>query len=166
MKCLITAALAAFTISCSPKTIYIVRHAEKAVQEKGMSSDVPLSNKGQQRAERLKELLLQKNIGFIFSTQTIRTSTTAKPLSDALGIQVEFYNHRDTMDRFAARVETSGKKNVLIVGHSNTVDDLVNKFSQTNTYNDLPDSVYNRLYELKKKGKHKPYTVKQIIFEP
>ena len=47
--------------SCS-NTIYVVRHAEKAIAEPNMSSDVPLSEKGKERAEGLKELLKTKKI--------------------------------------------------------------------------------------------------------
>ncbi len=164
MNYFLTTIIIFFLVACSSKTIYVVRHAEKAPQAQGMSSDVPLSEQGKLRAEKLKNELFQKNVGFIFSTQTIRTTTTAKPLSDAIGVPVEFYNHRDTLDKFVTRVNATGKKSVLIVGHSNTVDDLVNKFSNTNTLTDLPDSVYNRLFILKKKKGS--YVLTQRIYEP
>ncbi|HEX4956658.1 MAG TPA: phosphoglycerate mutase family protein [Lacibacter sp.] len=165
MKYFLTTIIILSMFGCSSKTIYIVRHAEKATQGPNMTSDVPLSEQGTQRAEKLKMELQQKNIGFIFSTQTIRTTTTAKPLSDAIGVPVQFYNHRDTLDKFIARVNESGKMNVLIVGHSNTVDDLVNKFIGDNTLTDLPDSVYNRLFIVKRKGKN-GYSLVQKTFEP
>jgi broad specificity phosphatase PhoE len=165
MKYFLTSIIITCMAACSSKTIYVVRHAEKAAQGSNMTSDVPLSEQGKQRAEKLKEELLQKNVGFIFSTQTIRTTTTAQPLSDAIGVPVQFYNHRDTLDKFVARINATGKKSVLIVGHSNTVDDVVNKFIGTNTLTDLPDSVYNRLFIVKKKGKS-GYVLTQKIFEP
>jgi broad specificity phosphatase PhoE len=164
MKYILTTIITAGLLACNPKTIYVVRHAEKAVQGPNMTSDVPLSEKGMQRAGKLKEMLQQKNVGFIFSTQTIRTTTTAKPLSDATGVPVQFYNHRDTLDKFVARVNATSKKSVLIVGHSNTVDDVVNKFTGTNTLSDLPDSVYNKLFILKKKKGS--YKLIQQTFEP
>jgi phosphohistidine phosphatase SixA len=164
MKYFLTTIITAILFACNPKTIYVVRHAEKAPQGPNMSSDVPLSEKGTQRAEKLKQMLQTKNVGFIFSTQTIRTTTTAKPLSDAISVPVQIYNHRDTLDRFVARVNTAGKRSVLIVGHSNTVDDVVNKFTGTNTLSDLPDSVYNKLFILKKKKSG--YVLTQKIFEP
>ena len=46
-----------------------------------------------------------------------------------------------------------GKSNTLIVGHSNTVDDLVNKLTGENRLQDLPDHVYDRLFILTRKGK-------------
>lgn len=144
--------------SCSRTTYYIVRHAEKATAAPNMSTDVPLTEAGTQRAEKLKELLKDKNIGFIFSTQTIRTTSTAKPLSEALQIPVQIYNHRDTMDKFIARIKSIEKKNVLVVGHSNTVDDLVNKLMNTQLLTDLPETEYNNFYIVTRKGKK--YTFK------
>lgn len=142
-----------FLCSCSRTTFYIVRHAEKATAAPNMSSDVELTEEGKQRAQRLKEMLQDKNIGSIFSTQTIRTTSTAKPLSEATGVPVVIYNHRDTMDKFIARVKAIDKKNVLIVGHSNTVDDLVNKIMNQQLLTDLPETAYDNLFVVKRKGK-------------
>jgi len=41
-----------FVLSSCSHSYYIVRHAEKATQEANMSSDVPLTEKGRQRAGR------------------------------------------------------------------------------------------------------------------
>jgi broad specificity phosphatase PhoE len=150
--------------SCTKTTYYIVRHAEKATASPGMSSDVPLSEAGAQRAEKLKEILKNKNIGHIFSTQTIRTTTTAKPLSEATGVPVQIYNSRDTNNAFILQLQSIDKKNVLVVGHSNTVDDLVNKLTGKQLVNDLPDSVYNRLFVVKKAGKRYKFSLN--TYEP
>ena len=46
------------------------------------------------------------------------------------------------------------KKNTLIVGHSNTVDEVVNGLTGTNSVpGDLQDSEYNNLFVIKVKGK-------------
>jgi broad specificity phosphatase PhoE len=146
--------------ACSKTTYYIVRHAEKATASPGMSSDVPLSEAGVQRAEKLKELLKDKNIGSIFSTQTIRTTSTAKPLSEAINISIEIYNPRDTSWAFINRLKAIQKKNVLVVGHSNTVDDIVNGLAGKQLLKDLPDSSYNNLFVVTKKGKRYQFTRK------
>lgn len=150
--------------SCSRNTFYIVRHAEKAPAVAGMSSDVPLSAKGNDRANQLRDLLQDKNIGFIFSTQTIRTTSTVKPLSEAINIPIEIYNPRDTSSTFINQLKAIQKKNVLVVGHSNTVDDIVNKLTGKQLLNDLPDSSYNNLFIVKKTGKKYKFTTK--TFEP
>jgi broad specificity phosphatase PhoE len=58
--------------SCS-HTYYIVRHGEKELPAAGMSNDVPLSEKGKQRAEALKEILKDKNIKAVYSTKTLQS---------------------------------------------------------------------------------------------
>lgn len=142
-----------FFASCSKTIYYIVRHAEKATAAPNMSSDVPLTETGKERANKLKDLLIIKNIGYIFSTQTIRTTTTAKPLSEAISIPIRFYNHRDTLDKFITSVKSIKKKNVLIVGHSNTVDDLVNKLTGQSLLTDLAETEYDNLFIVKRSNK-------------
>lgn len=139
--------------SCNKTTYYIVRHAEKATAAANMSSDVPLTAAGEQRAINLKNLLQNKNIGYIFSTSTIRTTSTANPLSTATGVPVQLYNHRDTLDQFIQRMKSINKKNVLIVGHSNTVDDLVNKLMNQSLLKDLQETEYDNLFIINRKGK-------------
>ena len=147
-------------ISCSPTTYYIVRHAEKEVQAANMSSDVPLSAAGSERAIALKTLLHHKKIQHIYSTNTIRTKTTAQPLSEVIGINIQTYDPRDIS--FITRVKALPKGNVLIVGHSNTVDDLVNGFYQQSGLKDLPDSQYGDLFILKKKKKSYDFSVSRF----
>lgn len=153
-----------FITSCSKTTYYIVRHAEKATAAPNMSSDVPLTDAGKARANKLRNMLQDKNVGFIFSTQTIRTTSTAKPLSEAIAVPISIYNPRDTSSAFINQLKTIEKKNVLVVGHSNTVDHIVNKLTGKQILGDLPDSVYNNLFIVKKTGKLFKFTRK--VFEP
>jgi len=140
-------------VSCNRNTFYIVRHAEKATAEKNMSSDVPLTEAGQQRAIALKNLLAKKKIHYIFSTQTIRTTSTAKPFAELTGITIQPYSPKDTVDQFISRLKAIRKGSVLVVGHSNTVDDLVNKLMGQNLLTDLPDTEFDNLFIVKRKGK-------------
>ncbi|HEX2606468.1 MAG TPA: phosphoglycerate mutase family protein, partial [Flavisolibacter sp.] len=102
-------------ISCKTTTIYVVRHAEKE-SASAMSGDVPLSAAGQQRAEALKDMLINKNISGIYTTNYIRTRNTAKPLADALGLTMITYNPGDTS--FTSKIRDHLIGNLLIVGHS------------------------------------------------
>ncbi len=143
--------------SCST-TYYIVRHAEKEIpavtNAMSTSGDPELSVAGKQRAIVLKEMLKNKNIRTVFSTNTIRTTSTAKPLSDLRGINIELYNHKDTLVKFVNRLNKIKKGNVLIVGHSNTVDDVVNKLcGSVKIPKDLLEAQYDNMYIAKKKGK-------------
>ncbi len=141
-------------ISCS-NTYYIVRHAEKASAGTNggmMSNDPPLSEKGAERAQALREVLKDKKIGYIFSTNTVRTKTTAEPTREFFNLSIQTYSPMPK-DSFIQQLK-SLKKNVLIVGHSNTIDDVVNKLSGTKHIpGDLNESIYDNLYILRKKGR-------------
>jgi 2,3-bisphosphoglycerate-dependent phosphoglycerate mutase len=137
--------------SCATTNYYVVRHAEKEASSSDMmSTDVPLSPSGKERAEALKKLLQNNNIKRIFSTNYIRTTSTAKPLSDAIGVQIEYYKPDDFL--FIGQLKDIKKQNVLIVGHSNTVDDIVNGITGKIHLQDLPDTQYGDLFIIKKKG--------------
>jgi len=140
-------------ISCS-RTVYVVRHAEKITSSdssgKMMANDPPLSEAGKVRALVLKDELTNKHIRHIYSTNTIRTRSTAEPLSQAIKINVELYNNFDSL----INTIRSAKGNVLVVGHSNTVDDIVNKLcGQVKIASDLNDGEYDNLFVVKIKGK-------------
>jgi len=141
-----------FLISCSRVTYYVVRHAEKETQNANMTSDVPLSEKGQERAIALRNILQNKKIGYIFSTNTIRTRTTATLAAEYFDLPAQLYDPIPK-DSFINRLK-SLDKNVLIVGHSNTVDDIVNKLCGENILQDLQDSEYDNLFIVTKRGNH------------
>ena len=136
-------------VSCKPTSYYIVRHAEKASET--MASDVPLSDAGKRRAEALREVLKNEKISQIYSTNYLRTKGTVQPLSDATGTGITVYDSRDTS--FVNRLKKEGKGGILIVGHSNTVDDLVNGFMGQDLLTDLADNRYGDLFVIRKKGK-------------
>jgi phosphohistidine phosphatase SixA len=97
-----------------------------------------------------------KNIKNIFSTNTLRTISTAKPLKELfLNMPVQIYSSKpDSMDAFIQQLKSIRKGNVLIVGHSNTVDDIANKLSgKTVVPGDLKDNEYDNLFIIKRKGK-------------
>jgi 2,3-bisphosphoglycerate-dependent phosphoglycerate mutase len=140
-------------MSCS-RTVYVVRHAEKIASSdnasKMMDNDPPLSDAGKVRALVLKNELAGKHITHIYSTNTIRTRSTAEPLSQAIKINVELYNNIDSL----VTTIRSAKGNVLVVGHSNTVDDIVNELcGQTKIANDLKDGEYDNLFVMKINGR-------------
>ena len=150
---IVIAAFAVFFTSCS-RTVYVVRHAEKALMKDSLpkmsATDPPLSEAGQVRAIVLKDQLSNKHIKYIYSTNTIRTFYTADPLSKAKNIKIQAYGNIDSLVSLIRSV----KGNVLVVGHSNTIDDIVNKLcGQTKIPGDLKDSEYDNLFIVKFKGK-------------
>ena len=108
-----------FLVSCT-SNYYFVRHAERA----NNTADTPLSLEGQQRALALRDSLKDKGIDHIFATIYLRTQQTAIPLSEEIGIPLTIY-HPDATQQFVNRLKKIRKKDVLVVGHSNTVPEMV-----------------------------------------
>ena len=137
--------------SCKSTSYFVVRHAEKEATAT-MVSDVPLSAQGKERAEALKDLLISEHIRSIYSTDFLRTRSTAQPLAQTLKLGIQSYEPGDSGFIKALR---SKKENVLIVGHSNTVDNIVNNLMGAIVIpGDLADSQYGDLFVIKRKGKH------------
>jgi phosphohistidine phosphatase SixA len=134
--------------SCT-KTFYIVRHAEKAAATGSMNSNnPPLTPEGEERARVLRDSLLPRNIEAIYSTNTIRTMSTARPLSEALNLEVRLYR-TDSITILAKKL-IKRKRNTLWVGHSNTVDDIVAALMKgTRYFDDLPDAAFDRLFRVR-----------------
>lgn len=97
---------------------FVTRHYHKAD-----GSDPGLSAQGQACAQRLAERLAGEQIRAIYVSPTRRARETAAPLAARLGVTPSEYDPRDTPALVARlRAERGG---ALIVGHSNTVPDIV-----------------------------------------
>ncbi len=126
---LATASLAA------AQTVLIVRHAERAdaartepgsgaePRQEMMASDPELSTAGRARAEALASILKDAGVTEIFATEYKRTQQTAAPLAKQLAVAVQTVPANDTA-ALVGRLK-SAKGNVLVVGHSNTVPDII-----------------------------------------
>jgi phosphohistidine phosphatase SixA len=150
--------------SCS-RTIYVVRHAEKTLPNdttvKMMANDPPLSEAGKVRSFVLRDELKNDHIRHIYSTNTLRTKATAEPLSKSIGVPIETYNSRDSLDQLIVTLKNE-KGSALVVGHSNTVDDIVNKLTgKTTIPSDLKEYEYDDLFVLRFKGKKVYYSMKK-----
>ncbi len=99
--------------------IYITRHYDTPAGER----DPDLLPQGKARAEKLAAWFYGRTLKAIYVTDFKRTRQTAAPLAATLGVDVETYDPRDT-PAIIARAKLAGGP-VLIVGHSNTVPDLV-----------------------------------------
>jgi broad specificity phosphatase PhoE len=134
--------------SCkSTNNIYLVRHAEKSTEP---ANDPHLTKEGKQRAETLKDLLKNKNINAIFSTQTNRTIQTTTPLGRLISIPIQHYGN-DSLPGFLQSV-ISSKKNVLIVGHSNTLIPMIGSLNLPYAIKNIADNDYDNLFIIKVKG--------------
>jgi broad specificity phosphatase PhoE len=127
-------------------TIVVVRHAEKSTDH---PTDPSLSALGQERAQALSEALKDAGVSAIYATQYKRTRQTAEPLAQHLGISImeRTVSSSPTYAADLARMvltESAGKT-VLIVGHSNTVPQIVQAFSGTSVPA-IQDREYDHLF--------------------
>jgi broad specificity phosphatase PhoE len=106
-------------------TIFLVRHAERADTLPGAkpSTDPSLSDAGRARAASLATVLKDADIRAIFVTEFKRTQETAAPLSQALQIRPITAGSKDASALVQRLKKIDG--NVLVVGHSNTVPDII-----------------------------------------
>ncbi|HEV7921586.1 MAG TPA: phosphoglycerate mutase family protein [Thermoanaerobaculia bacterium] len=103
----------ALPLFASETVIFAVRHAEKATDG---SADPALTAEGVARAASLARILRDAGVTVVYSTPTTRTRTTARPL----GIPVT--EDASAPEALARRILRENRgKNVLVVGHSNTV---------------------------------------------
>jgi broad specificity phosphatase PhoE len=102
-------------------TVYVIRHLQK---ESG--ADPALTAEGRAGASALAELLADKGVTAIYATETRRAMETAAPLAARVGIAITPYDPGDPA--VLAKVAAGVKGAILVVGHSNTVPQLVASF--------------------------------------
>lgn len=137
-----------------PSAIYLVRHAEKGAESK----DPDLSADGRQRARNLATILRRAGIVHVFSTPTARTRQTAQPTAAHSQVSVETYDPRQPQALVDKLHALDGA--VLVVGHSNTVPELVRLLGGAEADQEIPDDEYNRLYQLTPGPDGQPRTVR------
>lgn len=135
------AMLAPLAASAEPTMIYLVRHGEKLATGK----DPELSAAGEARAQNIATILQKAGVASIFSSPTMRTVQTAKPLAQRGGITVQVYDPAAPKALVEKVKAQSGA--VLVVGHSNTLTELVRLFGGAPGA-DIADNEYDRLYQL------------------
>ena len=123
--------------------IYLVRHAEKITGENA-GRDPALTDAGQTRANVLAEILRDKHITYVHSSNYIRTRDTAAPLAKIADVEIEIYDPRD-LPALAVLIKQQGGKH-LVVGHSNTIPETVTALGGDGGSPIFEKSEYDRLY--------------------
>jgi len=119
-------------VSVATTTVIVVRHAEKGTDD---PRDPSLTVAGQQRALALSSVLKDAGVTAIYTTQYKRNRQTAEPLAQQSGIAITerpitAANTPSYAQDLASEILTrSAGKSVLVVGHSNTVPDIVKALS-------------------------------------
>jgi len=150
---LLTAAVLSSRDALAQRAVIVVRHAEKISEE-----DQRLSEAGVARSRRLAEMLKNAGIAAIYATNTERAIWTVRPLADSLKLKVEIYDTGGGADHAvdsSAFVEALRKAHaddaVLVVGHSNTIPDLLKKLRCSGEVS-IASSQYDDLFVVVPKG--------------
>jgi broad specificity phosphatase PhoE len=128
-------------------TIIVVRHAEK---ELGSISDPPLSTAGEERAALLARMLGEPRgagrIDAIYATEMRRAQATALPLAAQLRLSIVSTADLppDQVAAWVLREHRGGR--VLIVGHSNTVPEIVKSLAGTKSIEPIGEQDYGTMY--------------------
>ncbi len=143
---LLMALFASQAVFAADTVVVVVRHAEKAHDD---PRDPSLSALGRARADDLAEALKGSRLSAVYASQFRRTQLTGQPSAEHCGLSVQVLPlSADKMTRygddFAARVRAEhAGQTVLIVGHSNTVPDLVEALSGQ-AAEPMPESEFDR----------------------
>jgi len=145
--CALTLAVLLATVSLvTAQTVFVVRHAERADTATGASmtaTDPDLSEIGHARAQSLAVALKDAGVTAIYVTEFKRTQQTAEPLAKVLGIQATVVSAKDVAGLIEKVKVASG--NTLIVGHSNTVPQILKHLGVVDEVK-LGDADYDNLF--------------------
>lgn len=136
----VTGDVAADAVSDGQFVVYVVRHAEKEEDH----IDPGLTRDGYRRADGLAQMLHKAGVEAIYSTFYRRNVGTALPLARELAIPVQFYQ-ADEDEALVEKLLRRGQT-ALVVGHSNTVADIVNRLG--GEADALTEETYGDLFQL------------------
>ncbi len=139
--------LAWFFESQATTTIIFVRHAEKAAVP---DEDPGLSFAGQRRVAELTRQLVDADvvagIDAVYATAYRRTQETARPIADALDLPINTYDAADTETVLETILKNHKGKIILVVGHSNTVPELIANLGASKKVPLIEENEYDNIY--------------------
>lgn len=131
--------------------IWVVRHAEKDVSNP-KDKDPDLSPEGKERAQALAKYLKGERIDSVFSTNFKRTRLTGYPTADKTGLTIKTYDPSGQNELAKGLIKNAEGKKILIIGHSNTVQEILVAFGVEKPVKDLTDDDYDYIFTLTVKG--------------
>jgi len=159
--------LAWFFESQATTTIIFVRHAEKV---SGAESDPALSMAGQQRVAELTRQLVDADVvagvDAVYATAYKRTQETARPIADALDLPINTYDASDTETVLETILKEHKGKIILVVGHSNTVPQLIANLGASKKVPPIHEDEYDNIYIISIPWFGKTKTIRLRFGEP
>lgn len=155
-------------VSAQKTTIWVVRHAEKDTSNPA-DRDPDLSSIGKERAEALAKHLKGEKLDSIFSTNYKRTKLTGYPTADKIGLSIKTYQAGKEKEFAEGLMKNAQGKKMLIIGHSNTVQEILVAFGVPKPVKELTDEDYDYIFTLTikadKKGDKKDVKVERYGIE-
>jgi phosphohistidine phosphatase SixA len=141
---IVVASVVSAPMAAAQTTIFLVRHAERADGGGGgMAADPALSAVGRARAQSLAGMLKDTKLTAVFSTELKRTQQTAAPTAQAQHLTVTTVPATKTADLVEKLKAATGA--VLVVGHSNTVPEVLTALGITPPVT-INDADYDNLF--------------------
>jgi broad specificity phosphatase PhoE len=136
--------------TAQPKTIILVRHAEKMIVPPE-NKDPDLSVEGEARAKEIARMFGGSGITAIYATQYKRTQQTVKPLAERLRVPVTLVEAKKTSDLVAQIRARGAGETVFIAGHNNTVPEIIAALGGP-SLPIIPETEFDNLYILTIQG--------------
>ncbi len=145
---LVLVAAVVYWNSATTTTIVVIRHAEKQL---GTIDDAPLSPEGEQRATRLAQMFGDADafgrVGKIYVTDAHRTQQTAAELAQRLNLKPVVVDAKGSTSDLAGQVLRENRGGVaIVIGHSNTVPQLVADLSGDKKVPAVGEQEFDTLY--------------------
>lgn len=137
------------------RAVILVRHAEKA----DASKDPVLSEAGTARASALVKMLAGAGISAIYCSEYQRTKLTAEPLAAALKIPIRMFPASNPAALIEEIRTANANETVLVVGHSNTLPDLMKRLGHPAEEN-IADDDYGNIFVLVPKDGERPIVIR------
>lgn len=126
-----------------PTTVLLLRHAEK-LRTPG-DEDPALSSNGAKRAQDLVRMVQPAGIKAIYTSQYLRTRSTAEPLAEKLGLPIQKMDASDTPGLVKRILKDNAGDIVLVVGHSDTVPEIIEALGGGKVP-EIADTEFDNLY--------------------
>ena len=123
------AGLSCQSASVEVTTVFVVRHAEKAVVQ---GDDPPLSEAGLERALLLNQMLAQAGVTNLYASQFKRTQQTLQPLAEEWNLKPVIVDARKVPDLVKRLMEESRGGTAVIASHSNLVPAILKQLGVPN----------------------------------
>jgi 2,3-bisphosphoglycerate-dependent phosphoglycerate mutase len=135
-------------LTAGSTTVIVIRHAEKDLSVS--VADPPLTRAGEARAGRLAQMFGDAkalgHVDAIYVSPALRNRLTAAPLAARLGINVTVAAADDPRGLARRVLREHGGGRVLIVGHSDTVPQIVAALSGNSKIPEIDAQEYGIMY--------------------